>query len=129
MPPMPPLGGPSSLLPAPSLHILFIFPKSFWVQRKLSLHQVRKRRHIGSTEPEVPSTTKQGQKVLLGTWRVAGSTQLQDLALRSTLVSSSTEQEPMLAQFDEAERSGDVDKVAFCVRSLIIQAASSRAVG
>ena len=35
----------------------------------------------------------------------------------------------LLAQFDEAERAGDVDKLAFCVRSLIVQAASSRAVG
>ena len=35
----------------------------------------------------------------------------------------------LLAQFDEAERAGDVDNLAFCVRSLIIQAASSRAVG
>ena len=35
----------------------------------------------------------------------------------------------LLAQFDEAERSGDVDKLAFCVRSLIVQAASNRAVG
>ena len=35
----------------------------------------------------------------------------------------------LLAQFDEAERAGDVDKLAFCVRSLIVQAASSSAVG
>ena len=35
----------------------------------------------------------------------------------------------LLAQFDEAERAGNVDKLAFCVRSLIVQAASSRAVG
>ena len=35
----------------------------------------------------------------------------------------------LLAQFDEAERAGDVDKLAFCVRSLIVQAASIRAVG
>ena len=35
----------------------------------------------------------------------------------------------LLAQFYEAERAGDVDKLAFCVRSLIVQAASSRAVG
>jgi len=35
----------------------------------------------------------------------------------------------LLAQFDEAERAGDVDKLAFCVRSLTVQAASSRAVG
>ena len=35
----------------------------------------------------------------------------------------------LLAQFDEAERAGDVDKLVFCVRSLIVQAASSRAVG
>ena len=35
----------------------------------------------------------------------------------------------LLAQTDEAERAGDVDKLAFCVRSLIVQAASSRAVG
>jgi len=26
---------------------------------RVSLHQLRKRRHIGSKEPEVPSTTKQ----------------------------------------------------------------------
>jgi hypothetical protein len=31
--------------------------------------------------------------------------------------------------FDEAERASDVDKLAFCVRLLIVQAASSRAVG
>ena len=35
----------------------------------------------------------------------------------------------LLAQFDEAERAGGVDKLAFCVRSLLVQAASSRAVG
>ena len=35
----------------------------------------------------------------------------------------------LLAQFDEAERACDLDKLAFCVRSLIVQAASSRAVG
>ena len=35
----------------------------------------------------------------------------------------------LLVQFDEAERAGDVDKLAFCVRLLIVQAASSRAVG
>ena len=35
----------------------------------------------------------------------------------------------LLAQFDEAEKSGDVDKLAFCVRSLIVQAASSGTVG
>ena len=35
----------------------------------------------------------------------------------------------LLAQFDEAERAGDVDILAFCVRSLIVQAANSRAVG
>ena len=35
----------------------------------------------------------------------------------------------LLSQFDEAERAGGVDKLAFCVCSLIVQAASSRAVG
>ena len=35
----------------------------------------------------------------------------------------------LLHQFDEAEAAGDADKLAFCVRSLVIQAASDRAVG
>jgi len=35
----------------------------------------------------------------------------------------------LLAQFDDAEKIEDVDKLAFCVRSLIVQAASSRSVG
>ena len=35
----------------------------------------------------------------------------------------------LLHQFDEAEAAGDADKLAFCVRSLIVQAASDRAVG
>jgi len=35
----------------------------------------------------------------------------------------------LLNQFQEAESAGDVDKLAFCVRSLIVQAASDRAVG
>eukprot|EP00983_Pelagomonas_calceolata_P052548 1142885-Pelagomonas_calceolata.AAC.1 len=34
-----------------------------------------------------------------------------------------------LSPFQEAESAGDVDKLAFCVRSLIVQAASDRAVG
>eukprot|EP00983_Pelagomonas_calceolata_P075216 1152901-Pelagomonas_calceolata.AAC.4 len=32
-------------------------------------------------------------------------------------------------QFQEAESAGDVDKITFCVRSLIVQATSDRAVG
>eukprot|EP00983_Pelagomonas_calceolata_P095854 1158063-Pelagomonas_calceolata.AAC.1 len=44
-------------------------------QRKLSLHQKRKKRHAGSKEPCVSSTTKlQKQKLQMGTWRIAGST-------------------------------------------------------
>eukprot|EP00983_Pelagomonas_calceolata_P011666 375739-Pelagomonas_calceolata.AAC.1 len=35
----------------------------------------------------------------------------------------------LLNQFQEAECAGDVDKLAFCVRFLIVQAASNRAVG
>eukprot|EP00983_Pelagomonas_calceolata_P014672 465863-Pelagomonas_calceolata.AAC.1 len=35
----------------------------------------------------------------------------------------------LLNQFQEAESAGDVDKLAFCVCSLIVQAASDRAVG
>eukprot|EP00983_Pelagomonas_calceolata_P087732 1157021-Pelagomonas_calceolata.AAC.5 len=53
------------------------------IGREALLHQLRKRRHIGSKEQLVPSITKQEQKGLLGTWMVAGSTQLQNLAERN----------------------------------------------
>eukprot|EP00983_Pelagomonas_calceolata_P073946 1152335-Pelagomonas_calceolata.AAC.1 len=47
---------------------------------------VKENRHIGSKEPQVPSTAEQEQKELVRIWRVARSTQLQDLAVRSIIV-------------------------------------------
>eukprot|EP00983_Pelagomonas_calceolata_P062712 1147404-Pelagomonas_calceolata.AAC.1 len=52
----------------------------------MDVHQLGKKRHIGSNEPEVPSTKKKEQKGLVGTWRVAGGNRLQNLAERSTSV-------------------------------------------
>eukprot|EP00983_Pelagomonas_calceolata_P078297 1154220-Pelagomonas_calceolata.AAC.3 len=54
--------------------------------RGKEIRRQRKRRQSGSIEPQVPSTTKQGQKGLVGIWRVARSTRLQDLTVRSVLV-------------------------------------------
>eukprot|EP00983_Pelagomonas_calceolata_P042170 1138380-Pelagomonas_calceolata.AAC.1 len=60
-------------------------------QSRLSLHQLKKRRRSGSKEPPFPSTTKQEQRGLLvvGTWRVARSARLQNLAVRSILAFNS----------------------------------------
>eukprot|EP00983_Pelagomonas_calceolata_P079961 1154930-Pelagomonas_calceolata.AAC.1 len=74
--------------------------------RKPSLHRVRKKRHIGSktfpayikekethwhrraASPLQREATR--QKMLMGIWRVTGSTQLQNLAVRSICVFNST---------------------------------------
>eukprot|EP00967_Tisochrysis_lutea_P084813 scaffold118724_cov19-Tisochrysis_lutea.AAC.1 len=47
-----------------------------------ALHGSQLKRHIGSKEPLVPSNAKQEQKELEGIWRLNGSTQLHNLAVR-----------------------------------------------
>eukprot|EP00983_Pelagomonas_calceolata_P055767 1144281-Pelagomonas_calceolata.AAC.1 len=63
-------------------------------KRKLSLHQLRKRSRIGSEElwPLHGSPLPQGYdlKVLICVWRLTGSIRLQDLAVGSIFIFSST---------------------------------------